>query len=449
MQKAADTRARGGRRNSGRNSGRRSGRSPGGIHRLAFAAVAWAIILSGCARPASEPGAADPTGATTKAAAVRPGIEAFVASPPPHVLGKRVGLITNHTGVDSAGRSSIDLLHGSASVKLVALFSPEHGIRGTAAPGEKIGSGTDERTGLPVYSLYGETRRPTPAMLAEVDALLFDIQDVGARPYTYVYTMALGMQSAREKGIPFIVLDRPNPIGGEAVEGNLLDPAFATFVGLYPIPMRHGMTPGELARLFNDRFGIGCDLTVVPVANWRREMWFDAASLPWIAPSPNLPRLESAIHYPGTVLFEGTNLSCGRGTSHPFEQVGAPWLDAGRVVEAMNAMGLAGVSFEAVRFTPEKPGDKKFGGQPCQGVRLVVQGRGAYQPVRTSVMLVRAIRAAHPERFRFLVSHFDRLAGTDRLRGSIEAGALEAFLKSCDADVASFRAMRQKYLLHN
>lgn len=404
-----------------------------------------AITVAGCVRRDAGTRGSSPT---IQEAPVRPGIEAFVANPPSFAAGKRLGLITNHTGVDSAGRSGVDLLHASGAVKLVALFGPEHGIRGTAAPGEKVSSGTDGRTGLPVYSLYGQTRKPTPEMLKDVDVLAFDIQDVGARPYTYVYTMALGMQAARDKGIPFVVLDRPNPIGGDAVEGNLLDPAFASFVGMYPIPMRHGMTAGELAKMFNDRFGIGCELTVIPVANWRRGAWFDATGLPWIAPSPNLPRLEAAIRYPGTVLFEGTNLSCGRGTSHPFEQVGAPWLDPAKVIGAMNASGATGVTFEPVAFMPTAPGDRKFDGQSCRGIRLVVRDRAAYQPVRTSVVLMQAIRATHPEQFQFLPSHLDRLAGTDRLRASVEAGTAGDLLKEWERDAAQFRGAREPYLLY-
>jgi uncharacterized protein YbbC (DUF1343 family) len=409
-------------------------------------ATLLALVVAGCARHRPDTSASSQT---VKAAPVRPGVESFVANPPPFAAGKRLGLITNHTGVDSAGRSGVDLLHASGAVELVALFGPEHGIRGTAAPGVKISSGTDERTGLPVYSLYGPTRKPTAEMLKDVDVLAFDIQDVGARPYTYVYTMALGMQAARDKGIPFVVLDRPNPIGGEAVEGNLLDPKFATFVGMYPIPMRHGMTAGELAKLFNDRFGIGCNLTVVPVANWRRGAWFDATALPWVPPSPNLPRLEAAIHYPGTVLFEGTNLSCGRGTSHPFEQVGAPWLDTGKVIELMNGAALPGVRFEPVTFTPTAPGDDKFAGTSVAGVRLTVTDRRIYRPVATSIRLIATVRGLHPEQFEWRVSHFDRLAGTDRLRASIEGGTLDAFLKGSNADEAQFRATRQPYLLYD
>ncbi len=282
-----------------------------------------------------------------------------------------MGLITNHTGANRAGTSGIDLLHRSPALELVALFGPEHGLRGTAAPGEKVASGRDERTGLPIHSLYGETQKPTPRMLEGVEALVFDIQDVGARQYTYVYTMALGMQAAKEKGIPFVVLDRPNPIGGTAVEGNLLDPKFASFVGMYSIPVRHGMTVGELARLFNREFGIGADLTVVRAEGWRRDAWWDETSLPWINPSPNIRRLEAAIHYPGTVFFEGTNLSEGRGTQLPFEHTGAPWLDAEAVAAEMNALRLPGVRFEAVRFAVE-PTAAKFPGQTLPGVRLVL-----------------------------------------------------------------------------
>ncbi|HEX2187253.1 MAG TPA: DUF1343 domain-containing protein, partial [Longimicrobiaceae bacterium] len=353
------------------------------------------LLVSACA-PAAPPGAPAPT------AEVRPGVEVFLADPPAAVRGKRVGLITNQTGVDRAGTLTIDRLAASDDLELVALFSPEHGIRGAAAPGEKVASGTDPRTGLPVHSLYGETRKPTPEMLRGVEALVFDIQDVGARQYTYVYTMALGMQAAAEAGIPFVVLDRPNPIGGTVVEGALLDTAFATFVGMYPIPSRHGMTAGELARLFNREFGIGAEPTVVPAAGWRRDVPFDRTGLPWVAPSPNVPRLESAVHYPGTVFFEGTSLSVGRGSSHPFEQVGAPWLDAVEVAREMNMRHLPGVRFEAVSFTPERPGDGKFAGVPLRGVRLVATDRDAYRPVSAALVLLDAVYRRHREEFEWI-----------------------------------------------
>ncbi|MBW3655409.1 MAG: DUF1343 domain-containing protein, partial [Gemmatimonadetes bacterium] len=381
------------------------------------------------------------------AAAVLPGVDVLAAEPLPVLAGKRVGLITNHTGVGRNGTSTIDILAAAPGVRLVALFSPEHGIRGNAEAGEKVGSGTDERTGLPIHSLYGETRKPTPEMLREVDALVFDIQDVGARPYTYVSTMALGMQAAAERGIPFVVLDRPNPITGDAVEGGVLDTAFATFVGMYPIPLRHGMTVGELARMFNRDFGIGAELHVVPVRGWTRGAWFDATGLPWVNPSPNIRSLEAAIHYPGTVFFEGVNLSEGRGTDRPFEQTGAPWLRAGEVAAAMNAMNLPGVRFEPVQISVAA-GAAKFPGQTLPGVRLIVTDREIYRPVDASLLLIDAIHRLHPGALEWRVSHFDRLAGTDRARQAILAGTLPALLREWDADAERFRATRAPHLLY-
>jgi uncharacterized protein YbbC (DUF1343 family) len=381
------------------------------------------------------------------AATVMPGVDVLAADPLPVLAGKRVGLITNHTGVGRNGTSTIDILAAAPGVRLVALFSPEHGIRGVAAEGETVTSGRDERTGLPIHSLYGQTRKPTPEMLNGVDALVFDIQDVGSRTYTYVSTMALGMTAAREAGIPFVVLDRPNPITGGAVEGGVLDTAFATFVGMYPIPLRHGMTVGELARMFNRDFGIGAELHVVPVRGWTRGAWFDGTGLPWVNPSPNIRSLEAAIHYPGTVFFEGVNLSEGRGTDRPFEQTGAPWLRAGEVVAEMNAMRLAGVRFEQVQITVA-PNAAKFPGQTLPGVRLVVTDRENYRPVAASLLLIDAIDRLHPGALEWRVSHFDRLAGTDRARQAIIAGTLPALLREWDADAERFRATRAPHLLY-
>ncbi|HEV2130324.1 MAG TPA: DUF1343 domain-containing protein [Longimicrobiaceae bacterium] len=380
-------------------------------------------------------------------AEVRPGVEVLVSNPPAVLEGKRVGLITNHTGRDRSGTSTIDLLARSPRMRLVALFAPEHGIRGTAAEGELVSSTVDQRTGLPIHSLYGETRKPTPEMLEGVEALVFDIQDVGARQYTYVYTMAFGMQAAAEKGIPFVVLDRANPVTGTRVEGNILDPAFSTFVGMYPIASRHGMTAGELAQLFNQEFGFGAELTVVPVEGWRREMWFDQAGLEWIPPSPNLPTLQSAIHYPGTVYLEGTNLSEGRGTDHPFEQTGAPWLRAAEVAEQMNAMRLPGVRFEAVEFAVRAEA-AKYGGERLPGVRLILTDRESYRPLNVVLHLIATIRRMHPEDFEWRPSHFDRLAGTDRLRQAIDEGTLPALLQEWERDAERFRQQRAPYLIY-
>jgi uncharacterized protein YbbC (DUF1343 family) len=403
-----------------------------------------AALLSACATSAQDAGgaAAPPVGRTLV------GVDHLDRSLPPRLRGSRVGLITNQTGVTRDGRSSIDVLAEMPDVELVALFSPEHGIRGTAAPGERVASSIDERTGLPIHSLYGETRRPTPAMLLDVEALVFDIQDIGARPYTYVYTMALAMEAANEAGIPFVVLDRPNPINGIAIEGNLLEPEFATFVGMYPIPIRHGMSAGELARMFNYEFGIGAELSVVPVEGWRREQWGDETGQPWVDPSPNIRRLETAIHYPGTVFFEGTNLSAGRGSEIPFEQIGAPWLRSREVVAEMNEMGLPGVRLETVEFTPRDPGDGKFPDRPVHGVRLVLTDRESYRPVAASLTLISVIRRLHPTQFDWNVSHFDRLAGTDRLRQAIERDELPRLLRDWDEEAEGFRETREPYLIY-
>ena len=381
--------------------------------------------------------------------ATRPGIDVLLTDSLHLVAGHRVGLVTNHTGISADGTPSIDLLFGHPEIELVALFSPEHGIRGTAAPGERIDDAVDAATGLPVYSLYGATRRPTPAMLRGIEVLLFDIQDIGARYYTYVYTMAYAMEAAGEAGIPFVVLDRPNPVGGELVQGNILDPAFASFVGLYPLPMRHGMTPGELARLFRDDFGVEAELTVVPMANWRRGMDFADTGLPWRPPSPNLPDLESAFHYPGTCLFEGTNLSVGRGTARAFQWVGAPWLDGERLAALLSGAGLPGVRFHPARFVPEDPGDAKFDRTEVRGVRLEVTDPESYDPTRTAVaMLVEARRIAGG-RWEWNTAHFDRLAGSAGLREGIEAGvAPDALVAEWGAGLEGFAGARERSLIY-
>jgi uncharacterized protein YbbC (DUF1343 family) len=381
--------------------------------------------------------------------AVRPGLQVLLDDSLHLVRGRRVGLVTNHTGVDTEGVSSIDRLSGHREVELVALFSPEHGIRGTAEAGELVDHSRDEATGLPVHSLYGETRKPTPAMLEGVEILLFDILDIGTRYYTYIYTMGLAMEAAGEAGIPFVVLDRPNVIGGRLVQGNVLDPSFSSFVGMYPLPIRHGMTPGELARLYRDAFGIRAELHVVPAAGWRREMLFSDTGLPWRPPSPNMPSEESALHYPGTCLFEGTNLSVGRGTDRAFQQIGAPWLDADELVRRMQARSQPGVRFEAVRFTPVNPGDGKFPGQEVEGVRLHVTDPSRYDPTEAGVALLVEARRMSGERWRWNASHFDRLAGTDALRLGIEAGLeVEALREGWREELSAFLPLREEALLY-
>ena len=379
---------------------------------------------------------------------VRPGIE-VLATDSVHLLdGLRVGLVTNHTGRTRDGTPSAVALR-RAGVDLVALFAPEHGLGGQVTGGESFGDETEEVTALPVYSLYGERRSPDPAILQELDVLVFDVQDIGARYYTYVSTMIASMEAAAEEDIRFVVADRPNPIGGLLVQGNVLDPEFASFVGPYPVPMRHGMTTGELARLVDAERGLEADLHVVPAYGWSRGSWADETGIPWIATSPNMPTLESAIHYPGTCLFEGTNVSVGRGTDRPFQQLGAPWLDSEALVQALGRLELPGVRFESVRFTPIEPDDGKYGGIEVQGVRLHVTDRETYDPTVTAVALLSEMRRQSGQHWACRESTFDRLAGTDRLRHAIEADEpVELIVSHREGRLAEFRQLRTGYLIY-
>jgi uncharacterized protein YbbC (DUF1343 family)/cyclophilin family peptidyl-prolyl cis-trans isomerase len=375
--------------------------------------MALAMTLSaGCA--------AQRVGEPPAPAGIRPGISVLLADSVHLVAGRNVGLVTNHTGIGPDGTSDVELLL-AAGVALKALYSPEHGFRGAAAPGEHVASSRDSATGLPIYSLYGSTAAPTDSMLAGIDVMLVDLQDVGARYYTYISTALEVMKSARRNRIPVLILDRPNPVGGR-MQGNVLDTAFATFVGKLPVPMRHGLTMGELARFGNAELGIGAELHVIPAIGWDRSRYFDETGLPFVPPSPNLKSVESLVHYPGTCLFEGTNLSVGRGSDAPFEQIGAPWLDSDDVLKRLDRSARAGVVFEPVSFTPSAPGDGKFAGVRVEGIRLRVTDRAAYDPTRTAVALIAAIRASPRSQFTFLERHFDRLAGTDQLRLGLEAG---------------------------
>jgi len=383
--------------------------------------------------------------ASGAAAPVRPGVEVFVEHPPAVVRGKRVGLITNQSGIDRQRRSTIDLLRASTELTLVALYSPEHGIRGIAET--RVTSSVDEKTGLPVHSLYGETYKPTPRMLEGIDVLVYDIQDLGVRQYTYESTLALAMQAAAEKGIPIVVLDRPNPITGTILEGDILEPAYQSFVGIYPVLSRHGMTLGELAKMYNAEQRIGAELTVVPVEGWRRGTWWDQTGLPWVNPSPNIRRLEAAIHYPGTVFFEAINVSEGRGTDLPFEQIGAPWLKNTDVVAAMNAMRLPGIRFETVAFRVAESANK-YPGQLLNGVRFILTDRDAYRPLATSLLMIDLIRRLHPDQFQWADSTIERHGGTARLRRAIESGTLPELLREWERDQAAFREKRAPYLIY-
>jgi uncharacterized protein YbbC (DUF1343 family) len=306
----------------------------------------------------------------------------------------------------------------------------------------------DSATGLPIYSLYGRTSAPTDSMLADIEVMVVDLQDAGARYYTYISTTVEVMKAATRHGIPVIVLDRPDPIGG-AVQGNVLDPAFTSFVGRLEVPMRYGMTLGELARLADADFAIHTRLTVVPAAGWRRDMALDDAGLPFVPPSPNLRTLESLFHYPGTCLFEGTNLSVGRGTDAPFEQVGAPWLDTTAVLARLRAERLPGVSFSATSFTPRHPGDGKYADTLVAGIRLRVTDRQRYDPTVTAVHLMAAIRAVQPDRIRWTPAQFDRLAGGSTLRAALEAGRPAAEIVAPWAGaLGRFQQRRRPFLIY-
>jgi uncharacterized protein YbbC (DUF1343 family) len=411
------------------------------------------LLLVSCLQapvPVSPPsGTAPGTGVKSPdaSASVRPGIEVFLADVPAAIRGKRIGLITNHSGIDRSRTPDIDLIARREDLKLVALLAPEHGIRGDAPAGQRITDETDPKTGVPIYSLYlAEDRGPTPEMLKDVDVLVYDLQEVGGRTWTYVSTMALSMQAAVKKQIPFVVLDRPNPIGGEIVEGALLDPRFTSFVGMYPIPARHGMTVGELATLFNKKYGIGANLIVARAANWRRAQWFDETGLPWVNPSPNLRSLDALQSYPGSVYFEGTNLTEGRGTDRPFEQVGASWLNAPAVASAMNAMRLPGIRFEAITMAVA-PTAAKFKGQTIPAIRFAITDRQAYRPVRTSLLLIDEIRRQHPGDFAWGPT-IDRLTGSDKVRLGIDGGRLPSVLDEWDREAADFLESRKPYLLY-
>lgn len=360
--------------------------------------------------------------------------------------GKRVGLITNSTGMNSNFQSTVDILYEKTN--LVALYSPEHGIRGAVKAGDAVSGTIDEKTKLPIYSLYGATKKPNQEMLADVDVLAFDIQDVGARSYTYIYTMAYAMQACKELGKTMVVFDRPNPIGGQQVEGNLIKPGFESFIGMYPIPIRHGMTVGELARLFNTEFGIGCDLVVIEMSGWKREMYFDETHLPWVMTSPNIPTPETALLYPGTGLFGGANISEGVGTTRPFELVGAPWLDAQKLADQMTAMGLPGVIFRPAYFVP------RFGlyqDTACAGVQLHIVDRKAFLPVKTGISLLYTIKEMSGDKFSFqrgtkTESTMDLSTGDDTVRKGVYS--LSELLVLWEKDAREFQERSKKYYLY-
>jgi uncharacterized protein YbbC (DUF1343 family) len=369
---------------------------------------------------------------------------------------KRVGVVCNPASIDHQFTHIADALASHPRARLAAIFGPQHGFRSDVQENMiETGHGRDDRRRVPLYSLYSETREPTAEMLEGLDVLVIDLQDVGTRIYTYIYTMAHCLKAAKRHGLEVLVCDRPNPIGGAQVEGPMLVSGFESFVGLYPIPMRHGMTIGELARLFNEHIGIGADLEVVPMKGWRRDMYHDGVQAPWVMPSPNIPTLDSAIAYPGTVLFEGTNVSEGRGTTRPFELVGAPWVAAERFADALNLRMLPGAFFRPVVFEPTF---HKHAKRTCGGCQLHVVDRKTFAPVLAGVLLMEAFRAAAPDEFAwreppYEYEHerlpFDILAGSSALREQIDAGVpAEAIARSWEPGVAAFEQVRSQFLLY-
>jgi uncharacterized protein YbbC (DUF1343 family) len=370
--------------------------------------------------------------------------------------GRRVGVVCNPASLDGQLRHIADRVAAHPGTTLAAIFGPQHGFRSDVQDNMiETGHARDEVRRVPVYSLYSETREPTAQMLGDLDVLVIDLQDVGVRIYTYIYTMANCLKAARKQGLKVIVCDRPNPIGGTQVEGPVLVPGHESFVGMFPIPMRHGMTIGELARLFNDHFGIGADLEVVQMEGWRRDMYFDATGLTWIISSPNIPTFDTTTVYPGCVLFEGTNVSEGRGTTRPFELLGAPWVVAERFADAMNRRGMAGVYFRPAQFEPTF---HKHAGKACAGCQVHVLDRQAFRSVEAGVALIEAFRASDPDQFKwrdppYEYEHervpFDVLAGSTELRQQMGGGvAARDIARSWEPSVDAFMKTREKFLLY-
>ncbi len=401
---------------------------------------------------------------------VKLGVEIFLERYAGLVKGKTVGLITNPTGTDSMLRSDADLFAVRPDFKLAALFGPEHGAHVSVQAGETVSYYVDSRYGIPVFSLYRPDSRPAsvapkdrdaemrsfdtrddgkrllPEMLRGVEVMIFDMQDVGTRVYTYVNTMAYALEACAEHGIPFIVLDRPNPIGGTAMEGPVLDPAFASFIGVFPVPLRHGMTAGELALMFNEALSKKADLTVIAMDGWPREAYFDDTSLPWVIPSPNMPTLDTATVYPGQVMLEGTNVSEGRGTTRPFELFGAPWIDGSALSRALNSLGLPGVVFREASFTPMF---STFKGERCGGCQLHVLDRNAFHPVETSLHIVKAVRDLYPDGFQFHSDYFDKVMGTSKVRLDLESGRpVQDIVTGWQGELRRFAEARRPYLLY-
>ncbi len=381
---------------------------------------------------------------------VKLGIDVLLDSRLALLKGKRVGLITNATGINGKRESTVDLLWKNPKVNLVALFAPEHGIRGNIPAGKRTKSSIDKKTGLPVFSLYGRTRKPTREMLKGIDVLVFDIQDIGVRYYTYIYTMALSMEAAKENGIEFVVLDRPDPLGGIDVDGPVLEKKFKSFIGMYPIPIVYGMTVGEVAELFNNEFGIGAKLIVVKMKGWRRDLFFKDTGLPWVKPSPNIPTPRTAFLYPATgFIGELGVVSIGIGTSRPFEYIGAPWIKAEELAEELNHQHLPGVYFRPVHFRPHYA---LYAKKECHGIRIEVLNKKTFRPVDTGIYILSALKKLYPKRMKFSRRRgsFDRAMGTVKVRLALKAGkSPQEIISSWQKGLKKFMAIRRKYLLYD
>lgn len=387
---------------------------------------------------------------------VKLGLEKILTEQAGLLKNVRVGLICNQASVDHSFQYAADLFYENPDINLVALFGPQHGIRGDVQDNMiETRHVQDKATGLPIYSLYSETRQPTQEMLSGIDALVFDLQDVGCRVYTFIYTMANAMKTCAALDKKMFVLDRPNPINGIAVEGNPLEPGHESFVGQYPIPMRHGLTVGELAQVFNQEFGINCDLEVITMDGWEREYYCDETDTPWAMPSPNMPTVETALVFPATVYFEGTQVSEGRGTTRPFEIVGAPYIDAENYAKALASLELPGIVFRPVNFLPTF---QKHAGNVCGGVFLHITDRKTFEPVVTGLGMIKTVFDLYPEEFKWKTppyeyvydrNPFDVIAGTSRIREMFEEKTdLESIKLSWQKDVKDFRQMSEKYLLY-
>jgi uncharacterized protein YbbC (DUF1343 family) len=384
------------------------------------------------------------------------GLEKLLGERQGLLRGGRVGLVCNQASVNHELRHAADLLHDQSGIKLTALFGPQHGIRGDVQDNMvETKHAVDRQTGLPIYSLYSETREPTEEMLKDVDVLVFDMQDVGCRIYTFIYTLANCMRAARRFGKRVVVCDRPNPINGETVAGTVLEPSFASFVGQFPLATRHGMTVCELARMFNEYYGIGCDLELVLMEGWSRELWLDETDAPWVIPSPNMPTLDSATVFPGAVHVEGTQLSEGRGTTRPFELIGAPYIEAEEYAKALSRVGFGGAYFRSCGFQPTF---QKHAGRTCGGVQIHVTNRNAFEPVIVGVAAVKVAHDLYGEHFRWKEppyeyvydkNPFDVIAGTNKLREAIERGdSIESIESSWANDLEKFKTEREQFLLY-